>query len=99
MIMRIFFLAGSLIGVSGTLGGGLLGLGFALNIETIRQWIQTFTGTNVFNSEIYFLSQLPAKVDPGSGNRRHNSFNTGVSVHHYSIPPCRPSRSGRGLAL
>jgi lipoprotein-releasing system permease protein len=64
MIMRIFFLAGSLIGVSGTLGGCLLGLSFCLNIERIRHWIQHLTGTNLFNPEIYYLSQLPAKVNP-----------------------------------
>ncbi|MCE2951514.1 MAG: lipoprotein-releasing ABC transporter permease subunit [Alphaproteobacteria bacterium] len=64
MILRIFFLAGSLIGVGGIVLGCTLGLTFALNIETIRQWVQKLTGTNVFNPEIYFLSQLPAKVDP-----------------------------------
>ena len=62
-ILRIFFLAGSLIGVTGTAVGCTLGLAFALNIETIRQWLQKLTRTDVFNSEIYFLSQLPAKVD------------------------------------
>ncbi|MBA4117509.1 MAG: lipoprotein-releasing system transmembrane subunit LolC [Candidatus Puniceispirillum sp.] len=62
-IMRIFFISGSLIGVSGIIVGCTLGLSFALNIETIRQWIQALTKTNLFSSEIYFLSQLPAKVD------------------------------------
>jgi len=64
MIMRIFFIAGASIGVFGTLGGFALGLWFSLNIETIRQWIQSITGTELFAAEIYFLSQLPAKVDP-----------------------------------
>lgn len=64
MIMRVFFLAGASIGVFGTLGGFCLGLWFSLNIETIRQWIQSITGTELFAAEIYFLSQLPAKVDP-----------------------------------
>ncbi|MBL4613880.1 MAG: lipoprotein-releasing ABC transporter permease subunit [Magnetovibrio sp.] len=64
MIMRVFFLAGASIGVIGTLGGFALGLWFSLNIETIRQWIQSLTGTELFAAEIYFLSQLPAKVDP-----------------------------------
>lgn len=64
MIMRIFFIAGASIGVIGTLGGFGLGLWFSLNIETIRQWIQSVTGTELFAAEIYFLSQLPAKVDP-----------------------------------
>jgi len=64
MIMRIFFIAGASIGVFGTFGGFCLGLWFSLNIETIRQWVQSVTGTELFAAEIYFLSQLPAKVDP-----------------------------------
>ncbi len=63
-ILRIFFLAGASIGVIGTLAGFGLGLAFAENIETIRQWIQGLTGTELFAAEIYFLSQLPAVVDP-----------------------------------
>jgi lipoprotein-releasing system permease protein len=64
MIMRIFFLSGISIGVIGTFGGIILGLAFAINIETIRQGIQALTGTELFAAEIYFLSQLPAKVEP-----------------------------------
>jgi lipoprotein-releasing system permease protein len=63
MIMRIFFLSGISIGVIGTFGGVILGLTFASNIETIRQGIQALTGTELFAAEIYFLSQLPAKVE------------------------------------
>jgi lipoprotein-releasing system permease protein len=64
MIMRIFFIAGASIGVIGTLLGVAGGLAFAANIETIRQWIQALTGTQLFAPEIYFLSKLPAVVDP-----------------------------------
>ena len=39
-------------------------MAFADNIETVRQWIQGLTGTELFAAEIYFLSQLPAVVDP-----------------------------------
>ena len=63
-IMRVFFIAGASIGVAGTLSGFALGLWFSLNIESIRQWIQSVTGTELFAAEIYFLSQLPSKVDP-----------------------------------
>jgi lipoprotein-releasing system permease protein len=45
--------------------GFILGIAFVQNIETIRQWIEKLTGTNVFAAVIYFLSQLPAKVNPG----------------------------------
>ena len=64
MILRIFFLSGASIGVVGTVLGFLLGLAFAENIETIRGWLQNLTGTTIFDAEIYFLSQLPAEVDP-----------------------------------
>jgi len=63
MIMRIFFISGASIGVIGTFAGFLLGIAFANNIELIRQFLQSFTGTDLFAAEIYFLSQLPAIVD------------------------------------
>jgi lipoprotein-releasing system permease protein len=65
MVLRIFMLAGASVGVVGTLAGFLLGLGFSANIEKIRQVLQFLTGTELFDPTIYFLSQLPAKVDPG----------------------------------
>ncbi len=65
MILRIFFLTGASIGVLGTLLGLALGVAFAENIETIRQLLQKLTGTDLFNAEIYFLSQLPAVVNYG----------------------------------
>jgi lipoprotein-releasing system permease protein len=65
MIMRIFLLSGASIGVLGTALGFGFGLAFADNIESIRQWLQTLLHTRLFPEEIYFLSQLPAIVDPG----------------------------------
>ncbi len=64
-IMRIFFLSGASIGVVGTLFGAVLGVSFASNIENIRQFIQAIIGRELFAAEIYFLTQLPAKVDAG----------------------------------
>ncbi len=65
MILRIFFLSGASVGVAGTLFGLVLGVSFATNIENIRQVIQGIIGTDLFKAEIYFLTQLPARVDPG----------------------------------
>lgn len=62
-VMRIFFLSGASIGVIGTIAGVLLGVGFSLNIENIRQALQALTGTDLFSAEIYFLSRLPSKLD------------------------------------
>lgn len=63
-MMRIFFLTGSTLGLVGTSLGLVIGLAFAINIERIREFLQSFTGANLFNAEIYFLTQLPCKIDP-----------------------------------
>lgn len=65
MILRIFFLTGSCIGVAGTLAGFTLGLAFAANIERIRMWIESLTGADLFNQQIYFFAHLPSKVMAG----------------------------------
>ncbi|MDX1709961.1 MAG: lipoprotein-releasing ABC transporter permease subunit [Rhodovibrionaceae bacterium] len=64
MVMRIFLMSGMSIGIVGTLLGFLGGVAFADNIETIRGWLQALTGQDLFQAEIYFLSQLPAVIDP-----------------------------------
>ncbi len=64
MILRIFLLSGASIGIVGTVFGCLLGVAFAANIETIRRGLENITGTDLFNETIYFLSKLPAIVDP-----------------------------------
>lgn len=61
-IVCIFMSIGISIGLLGTLIGIGMGIAFALNIESIRQFLQTLSGTELFQAEIYFLSQLPAKV-------------------------------------
>jgi len=63
-VQRIFFLTGAIIGVVGTLVGFVLGLVICLNAENIRQSIMWLSGTDVFQPELYYLSQLPAKMDP-----------------------------------
>lgn len=64
MILRIFLLSGASIGIVGTVFGCLLGVAFATNVETIRRMLESVTGTDLFNATIYFLSKLPAIVDP-----------------------------------
>jgi lipoprotein-releasing system permease protein len=65
MVMRIFFLAGASVGTIGTILGFVIGLLFTRNIETIRGWLESLAGVNVFSPEIYFLSRLPARIDYG----------------------------------
>jgi len=64
-VMRIFFITGASIGVVGTLMGFLVGFLVCLNVESIRQFISWVTNREVFSPELYFLSRLPAEMDPG----------------------------------
>jgi len=59
-ILRIFLMCGAFVGIAGTLLGTVLGVVFCLNIERIRHVIESLSGTNLFNPEVYFLSRLPA---------------------------------------
>jgi lipoprotein-releasing system permease protein len=61
-IMRIFLITGASIGVVGTLTGALLGVIFCWRIDEVRRFVAWLTNTNLFNSEIYYLTQLPAEV-------------------------------------
>lgn len=62
-MMKIFILTGASIGMIGTFVGAVGGIAFALNIESIRRFLEGLTGTELFAEEIYFLSQLPAEID------------------------------------
>jgi lipoprotein-releasing system permease protein len=62
-IQRVFFLTGAAIGVAGTVGGFIVGLLICLNTERIRQFISWVSGVDPFNPELYYLAQLPARMD------------------------------------
>ncbi len=64
-ILRIFLMCGAFVGVAGTAVGAVIGIVFCFNIDTLQHWLEHLTGTNLFNPEVYFLSQLPAVVDWG----------------------------------
>lgn len=63
-IQRVFMLTGAAIGIAGTLAGLILGVVICLNVESIRQFVQALSGTEVFSPELYYLSRLPAVIDP-----------------------------------
>ena len=64
-LMRVFFIAGASIGVAGTAIGFAIGVLFCANIENIRQFLSRATGTKLFDPTVYFLSRMPAQMDPG----------------------------------
>ena len=63
-VMRIFLMCGASVGVTGTLVGVVLGVLFCLNIETLQHWVESVTGARVFNPEVYYLTHLPARLNP-----------------------------------
>jgi lipoprotein-releasing system permease protein len=62
-ILRIFFMAGAAIGAAGTLAGLAVGVLVSVYIDPIQSFVEWATGQQVFASDVYFLSRLPAKVD------------------------------------
>lgn len=62
-MMKIFILSGTSIGVIGSLSGTVLGVFVAKYIEPIRQFFQAVTGRDLFPAELYYLSELPSRIE------------------------------------
>lgn len=65
-MMKIFILSGTSIGVIGAFFGTVFGVIVAIYIEPIRQFFQWATGRDLFPAELYYLSELPSKLVPGT---------------------------------
>ena len=63
-VMRVFLITGASIGIVGTLAGLILGVVFCWNIEAVKNFVSWVTNTEVFNPQIYYLTQLPVDIDP-----------------------------------
>jgi lipoprotein-releasing system permease protein len=62
-MLRVFFMIGAAIGVLGTLGGLVIGVGFTANIERFRSFLQSLLGGDQVPAEVAFLLRLPARMD------------------------------------
>lgn len=62
MIMRIFMVQGSVIGVVGTLLGTGLGVTLALTISDLVAWVERTFGIQFLNAEVYFISYFPSEL-------------------------------------
>ena len=63
-LLKIFVTTGSVIGILGTLAGLILGFLILLFRQPIVKVIEAMSGQNLWDPEIRFLTELPAKTDP-----------------------------------
>jgi len=61
-ILKIFVTQGSIIGITGTLAGMLLGVVVTLNLETIVGFTEASFGIKFLAADVYFISDLPAEL-------------------------------------
>ena len=62
-ILKVFFLNGMLLGGLGTVAGIGLGMVAVWNMQALVNGVQALTGVNLFPGDVYFLSELPARVN------------------------------------
>src|SRR5690606_41649786 len=58
----IFMVQGTVIGVVGTLIGGILGVIAAINVSELVLWLERVSGRQIFSSDVYFISSLPSQL-------------------------------------
>jgi lipoprotein-releasing system permease protein len=64
-ILRVFGVQGASIGVAGVAAGIALGALLAMNLERLVHGLERVTGMHFLDAKVYFMSDLPAKVQPG----------------------------------
>ena len=62
MILRIFVIQGSLIGIIGTGLGVVGGIGLAQNIGLVVPFLEQFFGFSLFPADIYYITELPSEL-------------------------------------
>jgi lipoprotein-releasing system permease protein len=61
-IRNIFIVQGSMIGLAGTLLGGVLGVLLSLNIEVVVSWVEQAFGVQFIDPSVYYISKLPSDL-------------------------------------
>ena len=61
-IMAVFSVQGSLIGLLGVSAGIALGIGLALNTETLIHALERISNTQFLAPDVYFITDLPSEI-------------------------------------
>jgi lipoprotein-releasing system permease protein len=62
-IRKVFMVEGLIIGVGGTILGGLAGLVLTWNLQSISGFIERLLGIQFFPPDVYFIDELPAQLN------------------------------------
>jgi lipoprotein-releasing system permease protein len=63
-LLKVFVTVGFVIGATGTFAGLILGALVLIFRQSIVRGIELMTGQNLWDPQIRFLTELPAKTDP-----------------------------------
>ena len=61
-VMAIFIVLGTVIGLMGTILGGIGGVLLALNVETVVPAIERLFGVQFLSADVYYISELPSRL-------------------------------------
>lgn len=98
MVVRIFIYMGFVLGFIGVSSGVLLGIGFVTNIDSIRQFLESVTSVRLFDPVVYYLNNLPAKIDY-LDVRRITFITLSLSILSTLFPAYKASQVNPGEAL
>ncbi len=62
-ILQVFMIQGMMIGLIGTLIGTALGVALALHVTQITNAFQSWTGTEILNSSVYYIDFIPSHLE------------------------------------
>ena len=64
LLLSIFLLKGFIIGVLGTLIGTTVGILFLHHIDSIQDFVASYTGYEVFPADVYYFDKIPTRLTP-----------------------------------
>ncbi len=62
-ILKVFLAQGSIIGLTGVILGGTLGVVLGLNVERIVGTLERIFHFHILSPEVYYISRIPAELD------------------------------------
>jgi lipoprotein-releasing system permease protein len=98
MVMRVFIVQGSLIGVIGTLLGVIGGILLAQNIGIVVPVLERLFGFSLFPADIYYISELPSDLR-SADVLKFAAMSLAMSLLSTLYPAWRASRTHPAEAL